>query len=136
MNYAAATRNVIGAAVALAVLLPAFVALVPQTNAAESTARLTKKEVKALVANAKAPDDHMKLARHFKQEAERLEADAKEHDELAQEYRKNPSPTAVKHPMSGRTAEHCEYFAKSAREAAKAARDLAAAHEQMAKQAK
>jgi hypothetical protein len=43
---------------------------------------------------------------------------------------------AVKHPMSGRTAEHCEYFAKSAREAAKAARELAGAHEQMAKEAK
>ena len=44
--------------------------------------------------------------------------------------------SAMKMPMSGRSAEHCEYFAKSTREAAKAARELAAAHEQMAKEAK
>jgi len=105
-------------------------------DAAQSAARLTKKEVKALVANAKTPEDHMKLARHFKQEADRLEAEAKEHDELAQEYRRSPSAMAMKMPMSGRSAEHCEYFAKSTREAAKAARELAAAHEQMAKEAK
>lgn len=107
-----------------------------QTPGAESSGRLTKKDVKALVATAKTPEDHMKLARYFRQEADRLEADAKEHDELAQEYRKNPSPMAMKVPMSGRSAEHCEYFAKSAREAAKAARELAASHEEMAKQAK
>jgi hypothetical protein len=108
--------------------------MVAQTNTAESNARLTKKEVKALVANAKTPEDHMKLARHFRQEADRLEAEAKDHDELAQEYRKNPSAMAMKMPMSPRSAEHCEYFAKSVREAAKAARELADSHEQMAKE--
>lgn len=119
---------------ALAVLLGTL-GMVAQTNA-PSNARLTKKEVKALVANAKTPEDHMKLAKHFQQQADRLEAEAKEHDELAQEYRKNPSAMAMKMPMSGRSAEHCEYFARSAREAAKAARELAASHEQMAKEAK
>ena len=132
----ATTRKAIRAALVFAALLPAFLAVGLQTNAAESPARLTKKEVKALVVNAKTPEDHMKLARHFKQEADRLEAEAKEHDELAQEYRRSPSAMAMKMPMSGRSAEHCEYFAKSTREAAKAARELAAAHEQMAKEAK
>lgn len=127
------TRKAIWAAVAVAALL-AYLGVAPQMDAAQSTARLTKKEVKALVANAKTPEDHMKLARHFKQEADRLEAEAKEHDELAQEYRRSPSAMAMKMPMSGRSAEHCEYFAKSTREAAKAARELAAAHEQMAKE--
>ncbi len=132
----AGIRKAIRAAVVFGALLTAFFGLAPQMKAAESTARLSKKEVKALVANAKTPDGHMKLARHFKQEAERLETEAKDHDELAQEYRKSASAMAVKHPMSGRSAEHCEYFAKSTREAAKAARELAAAHEQMAKEAK
>ena len=123
------------AAVAVAALFTLFLGVTPHMNAAESKVRLTKKEVKTLVATAKTPADHMKLARYFNQEADQLEAEAKEHDELAQEYRKNPSPMASKLPMSGRTAEHCEYFAKSTREAAKAARELATAHEQMAKEA-
>lgn len=60
-----------------------------------------------------------------------------EHEELAKKYRNGPTSQglAMKHPMSGRTAAHCEYFAKSTREAARAARGLAAAHEQMAKDA-
>lgn len=134
----APARQPIRAAVALASLTVFLGTLgIPaQTNSGESNDRLTKKEVKALVATAKTPEDHMKLARHFRQQADALEAEAKEHDELAQEYRKNPSPMAMKMPMSGRSAEHCEYFAKSAREAAKAARELAASHEQMAKEAK
>lgn len=125
----------VATAIAALTLLLGALGMVAQTST-ESNARLTKKEVKALVATAKTPEDHMKLARHFKQEADRLEAEAKEHDELATEYRKNPNAMAMKMPMSGRSAEHCEYFAKSAREAAKAARELAATHEQMAKEVK
>lgn len=136
MNYARAGQP-IRAAVALATLtvLLGTSNMVSQTSAG-SNARLTKRELKTLVATAKMPEDHMKLARHFRQQADRLEAEAKEHDELAAEYRKNPSAMAMKLPMSGRSAEHCEYFAKSAREAAKAARELAASHEQMAKETK
>lgn len=127
----------IRAAVALTAItvILGVVGMLAQTNPA-ATARLTKKEVKTLVATAKTPEDHMKLARHFRQEADTLEAQAKEHDDLALEYRKNPSAMSMKMPMSPRSAEHCEYFAKSAREAAKAARELATSHEQMAKEAK
>ena len=42
---------------------------------------------------------------------------------------------AMKNPMAPNTVAHCEYFAKSVREAANAARELAASHEQMAKYA-
>lgn len=125
------------AAVFLAVL-PLFLGtfhMAAQTSG-KSSELLTKKELKTLVATAKTPADHMKLARHFKQEADRLEAEAKEHEELAAEYRKTPVAAATKTPMSGHSAEHCEYFAKSTREAAKAARELAASHEKMAKEAK
>lgn len=134
----APTGQLIRAAVALASLTVFLgtLGVLAQTHTDESSDRLTKKEVKALVATAKTPEDHLKLARHFRQQADTLEAEAKEHDELALEYRKNPSPMAMKMPMSGRSAEHCEYFARSAREAAKAARELAASHEEMAKQAK
>jgi hypothetical protein len=96
----------------------------------------TKKQVKALVASAKTPEDHMRLAAYFNQEADRMEADAKGHEELAAVYRLYPSTAgggkAGGNPQS-RTAEHCDAAAKSLREAAKSLRELAAEHEQMAK---
>ena len=109
--------------------------LQPGADAADKPS-LSKKEAKALVATAKTPGDHMKLARYFNEEADRLEAEAKDHEELAQEYRNHPSAMAMKTPMSPNSAEHCVYFAKAARDAAKAARELANSHEQMAKQSK
>ena len=95
------------------------------------------KKVKALIASAKTPEDHLKLAAYFNQEADRLDADAKGHQELAEVYRQNPSPTGGgKQSGAGsifRTPEHCDSAAKSLREAAKDLRGLAAEHEQMAK---
>jgi len=97
----------------------------------------TKKQVKALVASAKTPEDHMKLAAYFNQEAERMEADAKGHEELAAVYRLYPSTAgggkAGGNPQS-RTAEHCDAAAKSLREAAKSLREMATDHEQMARE--
>ncbi len=100
---------------------------------------ITNKQVKALIATAKTPENHMRLAAYFKQEADRLEADARGHEELADVYRQNPNPTGGgKQSGTGsifRTAEHCDSAAKSLREAAKSLREMAADHEQMAKDA-
>ena len=98
---------------------------------------ITNKRVRALVASAKTPEDHMRLAAYFNQEADRMEADAKGHEELAGVYRQNPS-AAGGGKQSGtvsifRTAEHCDSAAKSLREAGTSLRELAAEHEQMAK---
>ena len=100
----------------------------------------TKKQAKALVASAKTPEDHMKVAAYFNQEADRMEEDAKQHADLAQVYRRKPYTTAVGEKQSGtgsifRTAEHCDSSAKSLRDAAKSLRELAAEHELMAKEA-
>jgi hypothetical protein len=64
------------------------------------------------------PADHRKIAQYFNDEADRLDAEAKDHLDLAVIYRANPTPEERKLPMSGRTAGHCDYFAKVAREAA------------------
>lgn len=96
----------------------------------------TKKRVKAMVSSAKTAGDHLRLAAYFNQEADKLDADAKDHEDLAKTYRLYPSTAgggkAGGNPQS-RTAEHCDAAAKSLREAAKSLRELAAAHEQMAK---
>ena len=131
------TRTYVGAAAVCAVAfsLLSRLTLAPAARAADRHS-LSKMQIKALVATAKTPDEHMKLARHFNEGANRLEAEAGDHEELAQEYRKNPSPIAMKTPMSPNSAEHCVYFAKAARDAAKAARELANSHQAMAKHSK
>jgi hypothetical protein len=96
---------------------------------------LTKKDLKAAITNAKAPQDHQRIAAYYNKEADRMLADAKEHEELAVVYSKAPNPHATKHPMSGLTAEHCKYFADAARKAAQESKELAKLHNDMAKQA-
>ena len=96
---------------------------------------MTAKEAKALIATAKTAKDHLKLAQYFNQQANQFEAEAKDHDEMIEAYRKTPNPRAEKTPGGVGTIEHCEFLAKSDREMAKALRDMAAAHEEMAKEA-
>ena len=96
---------------------------------------LSKAELKKLIATASTPQDHERIAKHFDAKAAQLEAEAKEHEELAAEYTRNPTVHEQKHPMGGQTAGHCKLFAEKCREAAKEARQLAADHRQMAKAA-
>lgn len=104
-------------------------------SAIEPEGAMKSKEVKALVANAKTPADHMKLARHFNAMAEKHEAEALEHEALVVEYTRNPRMGSSKTPMSPNSAEHCKYFAEHCRKAAKEMRAMAANHEAMAKDA-
>jgi hypothetical protein len=103
------------------------------TMAAESMPMMTKAEVKELVAKASTPQDHHRLAEYFTHKAEMMESEAAEHEDLAKEYANNSGGATVKTPMSGKTASHCTYFANDARKAAAEDREIAAAHEQMAK---
>jgi hypothetical protein len=129
------THRIMRTAIALVALLTFLLGVAPQMKAADE---LTKKQAKALAATAKAPADHMRLAAYYKLEADRLDAEAKDHDDLAQVYRLHPAVLGggkdVGNPQS-RTFEHCEATAKSLREAARFMRELATEHEKMAKDA-
>jgi hypothetical protein len=122
---------------AIALIAMASLLVTVQDARAAQSKHLSKKEVVALITNAKSPEEHLRLAQYYKAEADRLEVEAKEHDEMAAAYRKNSTwqASAAKGPMRPDTPAHCEYFAKSVREAAKAAQEMAASHEQMAKDA-
>ena len=111
-------------------------ALAAAAQQPKSTDLLTNAQVKSLVENAKTPADHVKLQRHFLALAAQYEADADEHAAEAQAYRKNPTFRETKSPVGPGTAGHCDRFAELTREAAKEARELAAAHEHMAAAAK
>ena len=102
-------------------------------TAVDAKGELSSKEVKALVANAKTPADHMRLAHHYTAMAAKHDAEAQEHEALAVEYARNPQLGAIKHTGAPNTAEHCKYFAGHCRNAAKEMRAMAAMHEEMAK---
>ena len=121
----------IGIVVALAV---ALVATVVQTGSAQSAQRLSKQELHSLLQKAMSREDHQKLAGHYRSETERLEAEAKEHEEMAEMYKRNPHPLTQKHPMAVGEG-HCRYVAKRLHDAAARTRMMAPMHEDMAHKA-
>jgi hypothetical protein len=114
----------------------AAVPFAPAVSAAQAQAPsgdiLPAKEVRDLIANAKTPAEHTKLAKHFAAIAARYETEATDHVAEAAAYRNAPNPSASKRPGAPDTAAHCERLAKAAQQAAAAARDLARDHERMA----
>jgi hypothetical protein len=117
-------------------LLAVVLLFVLTGNSFAQSAILSNTELKSLVTNAKTKQDHEKLAAHFDAKAMQFETEAKEHRELAAAYRAAPSGHEQKHPMSGKTAAHCEHFATQMSAAAMDARSLAADHREMAKSIK
>ena len=106
--------------------------------AASENQVITKKEFKTLLKAAKEPVEHRKIAEYYRQEAARLTASAKEHEELAEIYAKNPPFPAMeaKHGTAfAQGAPHCKRWAELTAEEAKEAESLAAMHEEMAKAA-
>ncbi len=98
---------------------------------------MSKSELKDLIANAKTPAAHERIAQYFDAEATRYEADAKEHEEEASDYAAHPS-----NPANGKDTvystdmqSHCSNLGAKLKEAAQEARMLAAGHREMAKQA-
>ena len=116
---------------AASLIIPAFA--VAQSNSQEG---VTKKELKQAISSASTSEDHLKIAHYYKEDAERLDGEAKEHAALAEAYRKSPTYHEQKHPMSGSTAGHCQWLADRYTEMAQKEREMAKLHEDMAKSAK
>ena len=117
----------------LALLAAAAMLTAPLAAAGDT---LNKAELKKLIATASTPQDHERIANHFDAKAAELEAEAKEHAELAAAYRANPNIHESKHPGSPQTFAHCDSLARTTRAAAHDARQLAADHRALAKPAK
>ena len=84
---------------------------------------LSKKDLKTLIANAKTPQDHLRLAAHFAAKADQLEADANDHFELSKSINRRD-----------RGYNHCASLAETLHKAAAEARNLSVDHSEMAKQ--
>jgi hypothetical protein len=133
LNHYMNTRTLRTAFFAVAVAMLTAVASVPAGAAKDKS--LSKTELRNLIANAKTGADHERIAQYFDGEATKYEAEVKEHGELALFYQRHPSATPTKFPGSMQTFNHCDSLSKSFEQAAEKARQMAAEHRGMAKEA-
>ncbi len=113
------------------------VLMLSEVGSAQSVGKtLSKKQLADLVATAKTAADHRKLAEHYRAAAAKHEAEAKEHVELAAKYRANPTASESKRPGAPDTSSHCLTFAEHCRKQAALMNEMAAMHDEMAKNAK
>jgi len=130
--------NRINSFVALLTLTATLLSFIPASFAADSEKSLSKKEVKALIATAKTPAEHRRIASYYREQTVRLTANAKEHVAMAEEYAKNPTFAAMETKQQasfGQGASHCRRWADVYNQQAKEAEALAVLHEDMAKSA-
>ena len=116
-------------------LLMAFTgAGVSGLHAQDAQVKLSRKQVKELIANAKEPADHEKLAAYYRGKADEAKAAIAEHREMSDAYAKNPSSHALAKAVGGPIA-MCNDLIRVYQQEEKANSDLADYHEQMAKEA-
>ena len=94
--------------------------------------KLDKKELKSLIATAKTPEEHLRLAAHYRAEANDYLARQKQHEADEKEYNSNPRKYSTKYPTP---AQHCRDWAYNDGQSAKKALALAEMHEAMARDA-
>ena len=107
------------------------VAAFGQTTSAQQTEaeHFSKRQLNTLIAEAKTPAEHQRIAQYYQAKAQDYLAQAKEHEQMVAAYKANPSLTAK---SQASTINHCEYFVKTFNELAVKSQELAKLHEQMA----
>jgi len=95
--------------------------------------KLTKQQLLSLIATAKTSAEHRRIAEYYHAKAQEYLAQAKEHEEMAEAYKKNPMTNSSKFATG--TVNHCEYFEQSFKDMAAKMQELADMHEQMARDA-
>ena len=100
----------------------------------DTNPKLTSKQLRSLIANAKTPEDHQKLAAYYRDMAAEAKANAAEHEKILAAYNQNPS-TNPPAKAAGGPAEHCRTLIRLFNDEAKEDLAMADQHDQMAKAA-
>ncbi len=95
--------------------------------------KLSRQQLMALIATAKTPAEHERIAQYYDAQARKYLAESQEHAQMAEQYRKNPLISSSKWATG--TVNHCEYIAQSLKDSATKMQELAALHQEMAKSA-
>lgn len=113
------------------VMLALTISISPATATGQTQEHLSHRQLTTLIATAKTPSDHLRLAAHYHAEATRPRKQSKEHRDEAAEY----ADRTIYEPKGG-WLQHCKSFADSFSQAADQADALAAAHQKMAEETK
>jgi hypothetical protein len=89
------------------------------------------KQLNTLIATAKTPVEHKRIAKLYELSAQDFKAQAQEHENMIATYKANSSLSTNRNQAS--TIGHCEYFVKMSTDMAVKSQELARLHEQMAK---
>lgn len=127
-----ANQQLVRALLALASVIVCTVLFSPVPAGGQPQEKLSKKELKTLIATAKAPEDHLRLAAYYRAQANDYLARKKQHEADAAVYDSNPSQYPTK-PISA--GQHCRDWAGNDGRSAKQALALAEMHEAMARDA-
>ncbi len=95
--------------------------------------RLSKQQLNTLIATAKTPAEHRRIAEYYRAKAQDYLAQAQEHEQMIAAYKANSALSNDKNRAS--TIGHCEYFVQTFKELAVKSQELAQLHEQMARDA-
>ena len=99
--------------------------------AAATQPKLSNQELKTLLATAKTPSDHQKIAAYYHDRAQLLNAKAQEFSAQAALYANQPATIQSKQGTSCICPEHFRHFAKLYAEEAQESEMLAAKHEKI-----
>jgi len=118
---------------ALSILSLAFVMTIA-ASAQPKSEQLTRQQLDTLVATAKTPAEHQRIASFYEAKAATYRTEAEQHESMIAAYKANPGLSTSKNQAS--TINHCEYVVKTLNSRAAKSDELAQLHEKMAESAK
>ena len=92
--------------------------------------KLSKSELNTLIATAKTPAEHQRIAQYYTAQSQDFLAQANEHEAMLASYKANPSLLNEKFKAS--TIKHCENLAADLKDLSVKSQEMAKMHEQMA----
>lgn len=114
----------------LSVVSLAFVMSVSAFAKTPTIDHLSKRQLNSLIATAKTPAEHQRIAEFYRSQAQDYLAQSKEHAQMAERFKNDPIRNNSKAVFS--TVNHCEYWAQKFSDMAAKSQELAKQHEQMA----
>jgi hypothetical protein len=100
--------------------------LVLSYNRQAQTSATEEENITTMIATAKTPEDHMKIAQYYEDQATMMEKTAALHESMAKAYMQRGK-------MPGMSS-HCEKLVKESKASAAQYKDMAEAHKKMAQQ--
>ena len=115
------------------ILVLALVAFTSTLQAQQNSGELNKQQLVTLIASAKTPAEHTRIAEYYGAQAQADLALSQEHAQMADQFKTNSVTSSYKFATG--TVNHCAYLAASYKQSAAKMQKLEQKHELMAKEA-